>query len=154
MTINIPEIRFAIDERELDVECLGQAEQVNTVNRLLADAKYEADQASSALKLAKARANLQCRENPTEVGLSKVTEGVIDAAVVTMPEVIAAEKKLNAAVHVVGVLQAASVALQDRKRMLTLLVDLFLQNYFSNVPVKGPASPMPRGIRPSTREDD
>jgi hypothetical protein len=139
---------LSIDKLRLDKEWLGQAELYYEYAKKAEDARLEYDQAKAALDLVEAEVNHAIRTEPTKYGLpEKPTESAIKALVPKRPRFVEAQKLMFEAKHEAGVLAAAVVALEHRKRALTMLVELHGRNYFSN-----PAMTSSEHLRDAARE--
>lgn len=134
-------LRVKIDPDDLDTEILEQAQQVYEWGQEMADASRALDEADSNLKLCKAAADKALRGDPASYGLTKATDATVAHGVLEQPAVIEATDVWIEAKHRVAVTRAALDALQDRKRALTLLVELLNSQWFSETPVK------PQGVR-------
>ena len=122
-----------IDQLRLDQEWLHQPRLYFEMAQELADAQLEQNRADSDLKLVAAELDLAIRENPAKFKLpDKPLEAAIKSAVLKSKSYFERQELLFKTKHRVDVLQAAVVALEHRKRSLTLLVQLHLANYFSD----------------------
>lgn len=139
MQLNPKDSDFQIDRFRLDDEWVKQPDLYRRYAEALADAKAEYDGLKNDLDVVRSEVELKIRENPSDYGLDKVTEGVIKAAVEVQELVKDAENDVVQARHKVGILEAAVGALDHRKRALSDLVSLHLADYFS---------------KPVAREDD
>lgn len=125
-----------VDPAALDVEAARQADVFLHWAEESVKARAVVDQTKMELDLIEARLNLRCREHPEEFGLSKTTEGSISAAVTVHPDRITAMEKLNAARERSMMSDKIVEALEQKKRMIELLVTLHGQQYFA-----GPSVP-------------
>jgi len=122
-----------IDPLRLDKEWLGQATLYFEYSQQLADARKEADAAKVEMDLTQSELELKIRENPTKFGLKdKPTEANIKAAIPSRPRYKEAQAVYFNARHKVDVLTGAVVAIEHRKRALTMLVDLHRCGYFAD----------------------
>ena len=129
---------LAIDELNLDKECIGQPQLYLRYSMKLADARKDYDEFKSELDLTTATLNKQIRDKPTKFGLEdKITESAINAMVSVQPSYREACAAVSEAKHKVDVLQAVVAAIDQRKRMLVLLVDLRGQEMYSTPRVSG-----------------
>jgi len=125
-----------IDESSLDVECLHQASLMMKYTKHKAEAERNRDKAKDYLSLIKSELDLKIRSNPENFKLEKVTEASITAAILQQETYKEAnEDYLNKSFDFnvsAGVVQS----MDQRKRMLELLVQLHGQNYFAgpNIP--------------------
>ena len=131
---------LSIDENALDVEWNNQSEKYYEVATDLANARQELDAASNELKLVNAELDLDIRSNPAKYGVAKVTEGSIESAITVHPEHQSALLSVRTAKHRVDILTGAVEAMQQRKKALEKMVDLFLANYHSAPKVRNQVS--------------
>ena len=128
-----------IDELRLDKECLAQPSLYLEYAEKLADAKRDYDELKSGMEVVEAELRQDIRERPARYGITsdKPTEGSINASVLMQPKQKAANKAVLDAKHKVDILTSAVVALEHKKRSLTLLVSLHAQGYFAEPRVTG-----------------
>jgi hypothetical protein len=121
-----------IDEFNLDKEWLDQPRLYFEWAQKAADARKDFDETKNALEVTKSEISLQVRDNPEAFGIdSKLTEKVIEAAVLESTQHVRALKKMNDARHAHEVYSVAVSALEHRKRALENLVTLHMANYYS-----------------------
>ncbi len=125
------EVDFGIDPDMLWDEWLGQPQMYYEWAEKLADAKQAVGEAKAVLELTEAETALAIRKFPEKYGLEKVTEGGVEAVMITRKEYQAAKTDLIEAMHKEDIFGAAVSAMQHRKTALEKLVDLFLSNYHS-----------------------
>ncbi len=125
-----------IDPSALDVEAAKQADVFLHWAEESVKARAAVDQAKMEFDLIEAKLNLRCREHPEEFGLAKTTEGSIAAAVTVHKERVTAMEKMNAARERSMMADKIVEALEQKKRMIELLVTLHGQQYFA-----GPSVP-------------
>ena len=94
------------------------------------------DRAKLAVELAENGLALDIRSNPDKYGLTKTTEGAIMATVKTQREYLDAVTEHVDARHELSLLEAAVTAMEQRKRMIEVLITLHGQQYFA-----GPSAP-------------
>lgn len=131
---------LAINELRLDRECLGQAALYFEYSTQLADARSAADDAKNAMEVTSAELDAAIRAKPERYKIEKVTEAAIKAAIPQQEEYQAAQAKYARKKHKADILSAACAALDQRKRMLVLLVDLHGQRYFADPAVAASSS--------------
>lgn len=131
-------LNLAIDPNRLDNEWINHPSMVHEWAVKAADAQAEYDKSKSILDIVKANLDQEIRENPDDYGLTKVTEVALESAVIAEPQYAAAVKRVNEARHKLQIFQAACNALEHRKRALSLLVELWIRDYYSD--------PKPRAI--------
>jgi len=136
-----------IDELRLDKEWIEQAEIYYRHATGAAKAQHARDEAKSNLDVVRAELSSEIRANPAQYGLEKVTEGTVEAAVLTSPKYAEAVKRVNESNYRLNIRQAAVSALEHRKRALTMLVELHNSNYFADPKVQAG-----RGVREKMSE--
>lgn len=107
----------------------------------LADARQEEDELRAALSVVAAELDRDIRNAPDVYGVPKVTEATISNAILIQPEHTQATAALNTARHNVRILQAATEALDHRKRTLQGMTDLWLRQWYADP--KSPGQPGP-----------
>lgn len=134
---NVDESFTHINEYELEREWVRQPELAKEWNEKLADAQLLLDEAEDNFEIAKAEIAKEIRDDPEEFGIEKTTEGAIKEAIPLQSRYEKASKRVREAKHAVGVLKAAVIAVEHKKRALEKLVDLWLAGYHSQPRVKG-----------------
>ena len=129
---DMSKLDLKINKHELDDEWERQPELFMEWGEKMATAQAEVDNLSSRLDLVKAQLEIEIRQNPEAYGLEKTTEKVIAAALVQQPDYRACEKRLNEARKELHYAKAAVTGLEHRKRALTMLVELFVRDYYSD----------------------
>ncbi len=125
-----------IDPEQLDVEIVKQPDIFLYWSEKYVTARSRRDRAEMQLELTKARLDGECREQPELFGLKKVTEGAVKAAIECHQDVEDDENKVIEAKEDVNLLEKIVTALDQKKRMLELLVTLHGQQFFA-----GPSVP-------------
>lgn len=125
-----------IDPGQLDIEAIRQAEVFFKWAERSVDAKAEADRNKLALDIQEASLAIKCRDHPEKFGLVKATEGAINAAVKTHPYYEEAYTKWLDSRANWQLLEKMVEAMEQRKRMLEILITLHGQEYFA-----GPSVP-------------
>jgi hypothetical protein len=126
----------AIDPHQLDVECVRQADIFYNWASLAIDAKFKADEIEEAADTLEAKLQLAVRTNPEDFNIKNVTETAVKCVVATQPELITARTAGRKARHEQMLLDRAVAALEQKKRMLEVLITLHGQQYFA-----GPSVP-------------
>ena len=126
------ELRVEIDPLRLEWEWTHHSEQVSHFAREEADAQFKYDQAAAKLDVRKAEIDLEVRESPADFGLSKLTETTVAAAVGSHPDVKIGVKRVIDARHERDIARAALRALEHRKRALSMLVELWVREYYAS----------------------
>jgi hypothetical protein len=140
-----------IDPEQLDVECVRQAddfikwaERAVKAKRHLDDMKVVLEGMKFELKVVEADLSLEVRANPSIHGLEeRVTEKAVESVVQTHKrmrkahnDMLDAQREVAKAAEGAGLLGAAVDAMEQRKRMLEVLITLHGQSYFA-----GPSVP-------------
>jgi len=125
-----------IDPSQLDVECVRLGERTYKWAQAAIEAEKVEEEAKFKMGLAEARLEIECRKNPENFGLTRVTDASVKAAVLSHPDVSAAFKKWLDAKRNHKLLQAAVRVMDTKKRMLQGLITLHGQQYFA-----GPSVP-------------
>lgn len=133
------DLDLSIDKTDLATEWVNQPTLYFEWAKYAADCQADLDRAKSRLELAKAEVEQSIRDAPSDYGIVKATDKSVEATVLTQPEYRAALKAVNTAKHDLAVANAAVQALEHRKRSLTLLVELWIREYYTS-----DASPRPR----------
>lgn len=144
-------LRLQIDKHRLDDEWVEQAVMRKDYGDLYADAVYEVDQAKAELAVVAARIDREVRDSPEQFGYPKVTESIVERAIVADKRHIDAMERYNKARHVMNTLDAAVQGLEHRKRALTCLGDLQYGAYYGGKRSSEDDEPMPQGVRDPVR---
>ena len=131
------ELRLEIDENRLDDECIGQPRLYYEWASRLADAKRDLEEAKAEAEVVKAETAKAIRSDPSQFDLAKVTENSVEETVVVQDEYGDSLKAVRDARHKADVLQGAVVSLDQRKRMLEKLIELWMAGYFASPKVPG-----------------
>ena len=131
--VNVTEIEqdLSIDKDNLDVECMDQARRFMKWSVQYAEAIRFRDEEKRKATIVKSNINLDVRSRPEEYGLTKPTEGSINAIVDSSEEVNKADLAVMDAVYAVNIYSAAKEALDQRRAMLERLVNLYISGYYS-----------------------
>jgi len=125
-----------IDPNQLDVEAGMQGEIFFKWAEASVEALREKDLSKLTLGVKIAELSQRARLDPDSFGITRVTEGGINAAVQVHPEMIEAQENYIEVSKNAGLLKEATNAMEQRKRMLEILVTLHGQQYFA-----GPSVP-------------
>lgn len=125
------EVVYAIDKYNLDEECVRQVEFIEEAAHKAVVARIVVEGAKARLEQAKAAADIEIRNNPSQFNLAKVTEGTVAAAVVTHPNVVIATNEHLTARQDMLQWEAACSMLEHRKKSLDNLIYLHGQAYYS-----------------------
>jgi hypothetical protein len=126
------ELRLEIDQMKLDKEWADQPLLYHEWSLKAAHAQNRHDEEKSKLDIVQAELDRDIRANPSAFELGKITETVISNTVILQPEYQAQTRRVQSAKHDLDIMKAAIGALDHRKRALTLLVELWIRDYYSN----------------------
>lgn len=127
------DIRFEIDELDLVKECAMQPQQVANWQKRQGELEDELDRAEAAVKLSYARLDLAIRQNPEEYGLTKVSESSINAAIIADR---LHQAQIEASFEAKAAFNKAKAAVQglwSRDKMLGIIKDLYVHDYYQNL---------------------
>jgi len=131
---------FAVDRTieptELDVEAAQQADLFFKWAQRAVKARARVDRQKLRLDTLDARLSLECRSHPENFGLERTTEGAIVAAVKTHEDYAKAYDAYLRAKESSALMDKAVEAMEQKKRMLEVLITLHGQQYFA-----GPSVP-------------
>jgi hypothetical protein len=130
------ELDMEIHPDELDVEWLEQPQLMLKYTRKLAEVRERRDALKEKLEFTRAEIDKHVRENPDDYGISKITEGVVKAAVETDQDFLKVQDQVRKANFEVNVVTGVVQACEQRKQALENLVRLHGQSYFA-----GPSVP-------------
>ena len=131
MTKEEPELRLEIDRFQLEKEWVDQPAMMHAWSLQAAEAQLKYDEAKSRLEAVKARLDKEIRDSPADFGIGKVTETVVSNAVVNQKDYQRAVREVNLARYELQIAQAAVNALEHRKRALSMLVELWVHEYYA-----------------------
>ena len=120
-----------IDEHKLDKECLRLPSDYLKWAHRTADLRRDIDEAKGELEVVEAELGKKIRAKPAVYGLEKITESAIKEVISLQDEYQDARAKIRELDHDYQLAQAVVGALEQKKRSLTLLVDLHGMSYFS-----------------------
>jgi arginine utilization protein RocB len=127
---------LAIDPASLDVEAIRQAELFFKWAEKSATAKAEVDRLKLKMDTTESKLDARARRDPEAFGISKSTEGAISAAIKAHPDYIAAQEVWMLAREAGNLIDRAVEAMEQKKRMIEVLVTLHGQQFFA-----GPSVP-------------
>lgn len=125
-----------IDPSALDLAAATQAETFFYWAQQSVAARMAMDRAKLTLELVESRLKQKARANPDEFDLAKVTEGSLDEVVKGHSEYLESQDTYMKAREESLLLDWAVGAMEQRKRMIEVLVTLHGQQYFA-----GPSIP-------------
>ena len=134
-----------IDPDALDVAWIEQADLYYKYSDALNDAiqhknncKLAVERLKDNLEAVKARLDIDIRKNPDEYDVPKITEQVVNSAILledeyknALNEYYEAKEELNSAQDAVNRLYSCTMSMEQRKTALEQLVRLLNQQYFS-----------------------
>lgn len=127
----------AIDPAALDVAALTQADVFFQWAMRATQAKTELEEAKLKSQLVESRLNLEARASPEKFLIEgRVTEAVIQSVVTLHPSFLKAQRRWIRAREKSVLLDRIVEAMEQRKRMIEVLVTLHGQQYFA-----GPSVP-------------
>lgn len=121
----------AIDEHNLDRECIRLPSDYLKYAHRSANAKRDVAEAEAARSVVEADLAKKIRLKPEAYGLEKVTEAGIKSTIETRVEYKEADALVRDARYKSDLAQAVVWALEAKKRTLTLLVELHGMGYFA-----------------------
>lgn len=128
---------LAVDKYRLDEELIQQPQKFMDYVELYADAAGEKDDALDHLDITKAQIEDLVRTSPEEFGLDEnPKEAAIKSAIVKHPKVRRANKELRKCKKTLKILEGAKQSFEQRKTMLSKLVDLKIGGFYSEVKVR------------------
>jgi hypothetical protein len=130
---NIEYPRVEIDPLRLEEEWTNHSQLVLNASDAVARLQFEFDRAEAEFEKKAAEVAQDVRQDPEIHGVVKTTDKAIESAVVLSPLYQAALKKVHEAKWRLGEAKGASTALEHRKRALSLLVELYIRDYYSDV---------------------
>ena len=135
MTDNFAKHR-KIDPSQLDIEAVQQAELFFKYAEQAVKAKSKAEKLKFKLEVTEANLSLDCRANPEDFGLVKPTENAIASAIKSNDKYIKLHNEYLDACEEYSMCDKMVNALEQKKRMIEVLVTLHGQQYFA-----GPSVP-------------
>lgn len=136
MELNDFEKDRTIDPNQLDIEAARQGELFFKWAERAVEARGETDRLKLYLDTIEAKLQLSCREKPENFGLVKTTEASISAAIKIHDSYQEAFLKYIKAKETQALLERAVDTMEQKKRMIEVLVTLHGQQYFA-----GPSVP-------------
>lgn len=120
-----------IDPAELDVAAIEQADRFFHWAEQAAKARVVVDRTKLQVDLVESRLTIECRKEPSKFGIGKITDATVSHAVHNHPDYEAACERHLGAREEYLLLDAAVEAMEQRKRMIEILVTLHGQQYFA-----------------------
>ena len=129
--------KLAIDQYQLELECMNQAFVYEEIGELATLVKADAKRAKEHLKFVEAGISADIRREPERFGVSKVTGDSVFAAVVVHPDCRKANDEAIDASELSDRLIVLLESAAQRKAMLRDLVSLYTHNYYTNQDLSG-----------------
>lgn len=125
-----------IDPEQLDVEAATQAELFFKWAERYVESEGAMDRAKTRMEAIEARLSLRVRKHPEEYGLDKVTDPSVKQVVLCDDKYKEAKEDYHKKKETCRWMEEARWAMEQRKRMIEILVTLHGQQYFA-----GPSTP-------------
>jgi hypothetical protein len=122
---------FNFDEKRLDELWKNHAKIYYRFAMKLPILRRNLEQAKANLGIVEAEIDQRIRKDPKLFGIEKVTEPVVEKAILVQPERQEASKKVIRAQYKVNEMQTLIDTMDHRKKALENLTHLFSMNYFS-----------------------
>ena len=133
---------FGIDPLRLEEEWTRHPQRVYTAAMRAATAEMEHEQAKKKLKLIGARLAMDIRLRPSHYEALKSTDAAVQEAMIVQPEYQEAEAEVIAKQYALNDVRASVESLEHTKRALTMLVELWIKEYYSNPQQRTQLGPM------------
>jgi hypothetical protein len=128
-------VELAIDKNNLDVCAMHQPELYAQWACNWADAVNDRDRSKDRLSLVRSECDTEIRSTPSEFGWTKVdkppTEAFIASAICGHPNFVEANEDFLSACHEVNILSVAKESFEQRRKMIEVLVQLYVSSYYS-----------------------
>lgn len=132
-TLDAFRTRLPIRPDALELMCVDQPVLYDEIGQLVTEWQAEAKTATERLGFVKADQSSKIRTNPQNFGVSKITEGAVESAVLLTKEYSDVSKDLIDTEKILGYLRVLQEALNHRKSSLNNLVELWCKDYYSKV---------------------
>lgn len=129
-----------IDLHTMDDALRDQPTFMRKASGELAMAEKQAKEAKAAFKLVKADLETKIRDEPEEYGIAKATERSVEATAILQEEYQEAEQEMIDADYRRDLLDGLVESLREKRTSLSKLSDLWLGQYWGEVPVKRKAT--------------
>ncbi len=131
----IENVNVEIDENNLDRECINLPSQYLRAATAAAECRRAVAEAERSLDLVESDLSKEIRSNPSGFGLEKITEAALKATVIAQPAYQKVERRVAQARYESDLAQALVWAMENKKKSLSMLVELHGLGYFSDVKV-------------------
>lgn len=127
---------LAIDKYDLDRETAEQPDLYRKHAKIACQKRFDYDTAKANHEVLKAQIELEVRRDPEKFGLSRITEDLVKAVVTTDQRLIASTKNLLLLKKESAEYDILTDALQQRKKSIEDLIQLFFRDYFAKPKTK------------------
>ena len=121
-----------VNKNDLDTEWMYLGKTIYEYSLYLVYANEDVNQIKDDMELLKGDIAGPVRSDPSDFGLSKVTEGAVNEIVFADEGYQKLHEKLKKAEHVVGTLRSAVKGLEHKKDGLLWVTKLFMMNYYAD----------------------
>ena len=131
--IDVEKFREAmvVDKNALDVQWEDQSSLYFEYVEISSACSEVIDGLKDELNVLEAETDLKIRSNPEDYNIEKVSESAIKAAITCNKKVAKRKKALHEWMYYDRILKGALNSIDQRKRALTKLSDLFIAGYFA-----------------------
>lgn len=133
-------LRLEIDPLRLEEEWQQHPSQYGYWAEKAVDAQDAMDRAKAAFEKVSSSLDSELRADPDSYGIKKATEAELRTALLRQPEYLKAQTIYLDTKKEYNLSQAALASLEHRKRALSMLVELFVKDYYSDMQRHGGAS--------------
>ncbi len=130
---------YDIDPNKLDIACIEQPKLYHDYALKFAEARAEHERAKSNLELVEAELDKEIRLEPDRFGLEKITETIVEKAIIRSKRYRTAKEKYLESKHAMDVLYAMTATLDQKKKSIEMLLQLRMNDYYSEPRIKGEA---------------
>ena len=127
------DLRLEIDPLRLEEEWQQHPSQFGYWAEKAVDAQDVMDRAKAAFDKTSSQIDSELRDSPDDYGIKKATEAEVKTALVRQPGYVRAQEAYLEAKKEYNRSQAALNSLEHRKRALSMLVELFVKDYYSDM---------------------
>jgi len=127
--MNLPDL--SIDHLALDKEWLGHTNLYTEWGEKCVEAQAAFDVAKANQERTRCSLDNEIRLDPGEYGLVKATDKSVETTIGAQPEYLGAVKGVITARKQMNMTKMAMDALEHRKRALSMLVELWIRDYYS-----------------------
>jgi len=125
--------QLPINQFQLELACIDQPVLYDEVGQLVTEWRSMEKMANDKLSFIHADQSARIRTSPEKYGVTKITEGSVESAILLTREYQEAVKDKTEIEKIVGYLKTLQTALDHRKSELNNLVQLWVHNYYSKL---------------------